>query len=264
MIQPAQSPSGSSYRRQEVEARYRRMRGVAKPVDYQGRDFQAFDLRPFLDEVLPQLATPAEEPWAFEYGTGTGPGAHYLAERGFQVDAIDTSPTAIDLARRFAAEKGLRIGFHVADIARLPSPGRTYDLVVDNFCLHNLITRRERRRALANVLKLLGPRGHFLLGTSVFDPGREYGVDVRDELTGIVYRPLPPGPREFTDARLIGGEWFYARARHVRPSELCGELEAAGFRVVCQRDGGRFVWAQDARESGGWAADEPRQRDPAL
>lgn len=250
------------YRRYEVEDRYRRLQEVAEPVDFRGRGFDAFDLRPFLDEVLPKLTIPGNEPWAFEYGTGTGPSACYLAERGFRVDAIDTSPAAIELAKRFAAEKGLIIGFEVGDIVRLSGWDRTYDLVVDSFCMHNLITDDERRRALANVRALLRLEAYFVIGTRFFDPERAYGHDIRDEGTGIVYSPLEANPEDFEDVRRIDGAWYYARARHVRPAELREEIEVAGFRVLCQRNGGRIVCTRDARaEPAGAATDESRRRD---
>ena len=234
------------YRHHEFDARYRGLRDLLDPVDWQGRDFEAFDLRPFLDEVLPTLPVPAGEPWAFEYGTGTGPGACYLAERGFRVDAIDTSPAAIDLARRFATSKSLIIGFEVGDVTRLLRRDRIYDLVVDNFCLHNLITDDDRRRALANVRGLLGPGGHFIIGTSVFNPARDYSEEIRDKRTGIVYSPFKENSANFEDVRRIGGAWYYARIRHVEPAALRAELEAAGFRVISQPRGGRLVCTRDA------------------
>ena len=73
--------------------------------------------------------------------------ATFLAARGFVVDAIDISPTAIALARRFAAERGLTISFAVGDIARLEPTDATYDLVVDNYCLQHLVPDDERRHA---------------------------------------------------------------------------------------------------------------------
>jgi 2-polyprenyl-3-methyl-5-hydroxy-6-metoxy-1,4-benzoquinol methylase len=106
-------------------------------VAYKGDEFADFDLRPFLDEMLLQLPIRSDGSRAFEYGTGTGPGACYLAERGFRVDAIDTSSVTIEMARRFTAERGLEVTYEVGDIANLRPWKRTYNLVVDNFCLHN-------------------------------------------------------------------------------------------------------------------------------
>ncbi len=227
------------YRRLAVDARYQALRSSPVPVDFRGRPFDAFDLRAFLDAVLPELSLPVR-PSALEYGTGTGPGACYLAARGFRVDAIDTSPTAIELARRFANERGVAARFEVADIAELPRWPGHYDLVVDSFCLHNVLSDPQRRRTLATVRSLLRPGGYFVVGTSVFDNRRSYGADVRNDQTGIVYSRLPGDSTGYSDAVRFDGAWFYARVRHVRPADLRAELEVAGFNVL-EQQGGRVL-----------------------
>jgi SAM-dependent methyltransferase len=215
------------------------MRSVTAPCDFRGRDFDSFDLRSFLDRVLPRLPMSAR-PRAFEYGTGTGPGACYVAARGYSVDAVDSSPEAIELARRFARDLGLEVHFEVADITRMTPRVREYDLVIDGFCLQNLIADSERRSALVAVATMLRPEGHYVIGTSVFGPARSYGDGFRDERTGIVFMPLPPGDYGYEDAVRIDGRWFYPHVRHVRPDELRDELEAAGFRVL-EQIGGRVL-----------------------
>jgi SAM-dependent methyltransferase len=237
------------YRSLEVEADYRRLQKLGYPVDYAGRDFGDFDLRPLLDELVPQLSVRAGTVAAFEYGTGSGAGACYLAERGFRVDAIDRSATAIAMARRFAADKGLAVNFEVGDIAHLGAWESTYDLVVDSFCLHNLISDDERQRALDQVWRLLRPEGWFAVGTSVYDPARHYGDDIRDPWTGVVYSAIEEVSDEFEDVITIDGNQYYARVRHMRARDIRAELEAAGLRVVHQkgRRGGRIVCRRGLR-----------------
>ncbi len=228
-----------SNRQSENEASYRRLGAIGEAVDYAGRSFEHFDLRPFLETALPQMTFPCERPRAFEYGTGTGPGACFLAARGFVVDAIDISPTAIALARRFAAERGLTISFAVGDIARLAPRRAVYDLVVDNYCLQHLVGEAERRRALATVRRLLAPGGYFVVGTVLHRAGRDFGADRFDPSTGIVYRRVDgePGP----DAVRFGSEWWAAWRRFVlSPDALREELGRAGLRVTHQ-DGARCL-----------------------
>ncbi len=135
--------------------------------------------------------------------------------------------------------------FEVADITDLPRWPARYGLVVDSFCLHNLLADADRRRTLATVRSLLRPDGYFVVGTSVFDAGRDYGSDTRDEQTGIVYSPLPGDSIDYSDAVQIDGAWFYAKVRHVPPSDLRAELEVAGFRVL-EQQGGRVLCAPEA------------------
>lgn len=96
------------YRDRWLARHYRALAARGEPLRYSGRPFDDFAMRPFLEVVLgaPSLRA-AARPRALEYGTGTGSGACLLAERGLAVDAIDVSPDAIELARRFARERGL-------------------------------------------------------------------------------------------------------------------------------------------------------------
>jgi len=228
-----------THRLRDNEASYRRLATIGEAVDYAGRSFDQFDLRPFLEAVLARITFADARPRAFEYGTGTGPGACFLAARGFVVDAIDISPTAIALARRFAAERGLTISFAVGDIARLEPTDATYDLVVDNYCLQHLVPDDERRRALATVRGLLAPGGRFVVGTVLHRAARDFGADRFDPATGVVYRRIDgePGP----DAVRFGSEWWMPWRRLVlSPAALRDELGRAGLRVIHQ-DGGRCL-----------------------
>jgi len=63
---------------------------------------------------------------------GTGRNAFYLAEKGYDVTAIDISPVAIERAEKMAREKGLNIHWVIADLDDYAIPGH-YDLIIVNF-----------------------------------------------------------------------------------------------------------------------------------
>jgi len=70
---------------------------------------------------------------ALDVATGTGRNALFLAERGYDVDAVDVSDAAVETARERAAERGLAVDWIRADAAEFePEPG-TYDLVVVSY-----------------------------------------------------------------------------------------------------------------------------------
>jgi len=99
---------------------------------------------------------------ALDLGCGPGRNAVHLASLGFDVDAVDISPTALAWAAERAREAGVQVRFHHADIfsARLP-PGQ-YDLVYDSGCLHHLPPhRRVSYRDLLD--RVLAPGGYFVL-----------------------------------------------------------------------------------------------------
>ena len=109
------------------------------------RSFEDFASRAFLEEALPMLTFSSPHPSALECGCGTGPGACFLAQRGFRVDAFDLVPAAIEVAREQARLRGLDIHYDVTDICQLSGEGRRYDLIVDSYCLQCIVTCADRR-----------------------------------------------------------------------------------------------------------------------
>jgi SAM-dependent methyltransferase len=69
---------------------------------------------------------------ALDLACGTGRNALYLAEKGYEVTAVDISPRAIALAEDRAREKGLKIKWIVADLDNYALQGQ-YDLIVISF-----------------------------------------------------------------------------------------------------------------------------------
>src|SRR5438046_7438559 len=57
---------------------------------------------------------------ALDIGTGPGHDAVFLIQQGFDVIAIDISPSAIRLAREYASSAGLFGFFQQGDIRRIP------------------------------------------------------------------------------------------------------------------------------------------------
>lgn len=59
-----------------------------------------------------------------------------VASRGFDVLGVDAAPTAIELARRKATERGLAARFVVGDALRLGDLGERFDTVLDSALFH--------------------------------------------------------------------------------------------------------------------------------
>jgi ubiquinone/menaquinone biosynthesis C-methylase UbiE len=90
---------------------------------------------------------------------GTGPGLLPLriaaAFPQLTVDAVDLSPQMIDRARQTAAATGQAeaVTFTVADVALLPFPDATFDLVVSTISQHHWTDPRAGLRELNRVLR---------------------------------------------------------------------------------------------------------------
>jgi len=71
---------------------------------------------------------------ALDIGCGTGKYLHYLENQGFIVDAIDSSPTAVEMTKKVATKQSL---IQQADMYHFSYPSNTYDLVLSVSTLHH-------------------------------------------------------------------------------------------------------------------------------
>ena len=80
---------------------------------------------PFLESWIPRLP-PGR---ALDLACGAGRNAIRLARAGWQVDAIDVSDAAIEMASAAAAEARVEVSWHVADLDSHALPAAAYDLI---------------------------------------------------------------------------------------------------------------------------------------
>lgn len=91
-----------------------------------------------------------------DVGCGNGRHVVFFAEQGFDVYGIDVSDKAIEIAKAWLAEKGLKAHLKVGDIEKLTFEDRYFDVVVSNEVLDHVLfskakkAMREIRRVLAN------------------------------------------------------------------------------------------------------------------
>jgi ubiquinone/menaquinone biosynthesis C-methylase UbiE len=97
---------------------------------------------------------------ALDLGCGSGRHAVWLAERGWQVTAVDFSPEALRQAGERAAEVGVAVDWIEADLATYNPPGAAFDLVLLAY-LH--VPVDERRAILAKAEAAVAERGTLLL-----------------------------------------------------------------------------------------------------
>jgi SAM-dependent methyltransferase len=106
-----------------------------------------------------------------EIGCGEGNLAGVLVGLGVRYTGLDFSSHAIERARERMPEAAGEAAFYVADILDPPDvvAGRTYDLILDQACLHMFVVDEDRRRYLAVVRGLLKPGGVFILTNQARD-----------------------------------------------------------------------------------------------
>ncbi len=111
----------------------------------------------FLAQSLPLLPPGGQ---ALCLAEGEGRNAVFLAEKGYNVTAIDSSAVGLAKAEALAGQRGVTINTRAADLADFPLLAESYDLIVAIFC-H--LPPPLRRRVFAQIPASLRPGGMFLL-----------------------------------------------------------------------------------------------------
>ncbi|TVP72932.1 MAG: class I SAM-dependent methyltransferase [Nitriliruptor sp.] len=96
---------------------------------------------------------------ALDLAAGEGRNALWLAEQGFEVEAVEFSPVAIDKGRALAAHRRVPVTFTLADLTG-PLELAPADVVLLAY-LH--LPREVERDVLRRVAALVAPGGTFLL-----------------------------------------------------------------------------------------------------
>ncbi len=90
---------------------------------------------------------------ALDLGSGEGRNAVWLAERGWEVTAVDFSDVGLAKGRRLAQSRSVEVAWVLADLLEYQPPARGYDLVIVLY-LHLSATDRNRvHEAAARALR---------------------------------------------------------------------------------------------------------------
>lgn len=92
---------------------------------------------------------------ALDLGAGGGADSIYLANRNWEVTAIDFAPAAIQNLTQFAEKQGLNVKGIVGDVTAY-QPAELYELV---FMCYMHLPSDERNRMLKNATKAMAPGG---------------------------------------------------------------------------------------------------------
>jgi SAM-dependent methyltransferase len=106
-------------------------------------------------------------------GCGTGENALQIAGLGLSVFGVDVAETALAMARKKAAERGIGAVFTAADALHLERLGRTFQTVLDCGLFHTL-EGDERTHYVASLASVTEP-GATLYVLCFSDAGPEYG-----------------------------------------------------------------------------------------
>lgn len=114
-----------------------------------------------------------------DVGCGTGEHTIYLTRLGHDVLGVDGAPTAVDIARRNAAERGVAARFAVADafdLAAIDHEQPLYDTVLDSALFH-VFDAADRVRYVSSLGRVTRP-GALVHVLALSDAGRGFGPSV--------------------------------------------------------------------------------------
>jgi len=194
------------------------------------REYDAFYMRPFLEQALKNISFASAAPKVLELGCGTGPISCFLAAQGFDVTGIDVSSTAIEMARAESARRNLSVRFEIQDWLSLPQDDMSYDLVIDGHCLHCIVFDDERAKGLNIVHSLLRPGGKFIVETMVCKPTMRFGDNFIYDSGGFLWVRVSENYSH--EKKRINDGWYVPNRRILTPEAQETELLNAGFRIT--------------------------------
>jgi SAM-dependent methyltransferase len=215
----------------EYERLYRERLAAGQAAWHPG-DYDRFEMRPFIEEMLRQSALAPADGAILDLGCGTGQLACMLAALGFRVTAMDISPTAIAYGRSVAEGRGLEIDWRVADLSREELPERAYRVIVDDRLLHCIVSWPDRARLLRMIHGALLGGGELWSDSMVGRPVVDAGPDWRLDEEGIFWKACREGDPYSDAVARDGRPWIPIRRVQPSAEHLLEEFGAAGFRAL--------------------------------
>jgi SAM-dependent methyltransferase len=98
---------------------------------------------------------------ALDIASGEGRNAVFLAQHGFEVDAVDISERGLKKAKKLAREKGVKMNTFLVDLDQYPIEKERYDLIANFYFL--------KRRLIPRIKKGLKKGGKVIFETYLLE-----------------------------------------------------------------------------------------------
>ncbi len=110
-------------------------------------------------------------------GCGDGETSLALTGLGYLVNGVDISPTAIKWAKQKAINLNLGTEFNELNIVKEQFPKKTFDVIIDDHCLHCIIPG-DRKGVFKKTHNSLSENGVFLMRTHCGNPPENLSIEI--------------------------------------------------------------------------------------
>jgi ubiquinone/menaquinone biosynthesis C-methylase UbiE/8-oxo-dGTP pyrophosphatase MutT (NUDIX family) len=133
----------------------------------------------FAEQALPYFSKGGK---VLELGAGQAQDGCYFAEQGFSVVSTDLEDSALELARKKAADKGVNVELQKVDLREeLPFDNESFDVVYAHLSLH-YFDSETTTRLIGEIQRVLKPGGVLaFLVNSVNDPEYKQGKEIEPD-----------------------------------------------------------------------------------
>lgn len=167
-----------------------------------------------------------------DVGGGTGIYAKWLGELGHKVDLVDPMPNLIEVAKSNDVNNIIE-EIIVGDVRSLPRSENYYDLILCFGPFYHLTERGDRDLALAEMLRVLKPKGNVLIAgigkyVSLIQSGFHDGMIEDPVFKKIVERDIEDGQHR----NPLDSNTYFTTSIFMEAKELRKEVKKSGFKKV--------------------------------
>lgn len=208
------------------------------PLAYEGRYRRVYEAgaelweNPTPTEALVKFASKlidSKGSKAIDLGCGEGRDSFFLAEKGFDVTAVDTSRSALKRAKELFGSKTANMDFLVADVSALPLRRDCYDLAINIACLHMMTDQTVRDTHLLEMKRVLKGGGLCFScngGVDQLTSPEEFYRKLGEVPGTLTPRKIRVHGKEVTIRLPLIAAWLKSK------EEYREEFEKAGFTVL--------------------------------
>lgn len=190
------------------------------------------DLNTNLNEMLGMIDYDLVDKTVLDLGCGTGNVSLFCANKGAKCIGIDSSQTAIQMARKNSANLGREIEYICADLTQF-QPLDRFDFVSDSAFSHCLIGQKDRERYYQLLKNNLKADGLFFTLTMISTPEMKFDQNYLYFDGDVLWSTGFP---EILNGRFsINGSSYFPHRTILSEDKLRDEWRQHNIEIVCEK-----------------------------